>query len=50
MKKYVIVAETEILLTDAAAHEAMAHAVNPYGDGHASQRIADAILAWAEGR
>ncbi|MBQ8275146.1 MAG: UDP-N-acetylglucosamine 2-epimerase (non-hydrolyzing) [Clostridia bacterium] len=46
----VIVAETECLLTDAAAYEAMAHAVNPYGDGHASERIADAIIAWAEGR
>ena len=43
-----IVAETERLLTDPAAHEAMARAVNPYGDGHASERIADAILAWAE--
>ncbi len=46
----VIVAETECLLTDAAAYKAMAHAVNPYGDGHASERIADAIIAWAEGR
>ncbi len=24
--------------------EAMSHASNPYGDGHASQRIADAII------
>ncbi|MBE6575095.1 MAG: UDP-N-acetylglucosamine 2-epimerase (non-hydrolyzing) [Ruminococcaceae bacterium] len=46
----VVVAETECLLNDAAAYEAMAHAVNPYGDGHASERIADAIIAWAEGR
>ena len=45
-----IVAETRTLLTDPAAHAAMAHAVNPYGDGHASERIADAIEAWAKGR
>ena len=32
------------LLTDESAYEAMAHAVNPYGDGRACQRIADAIL------
>ncbi len=31
------------LLTDEAAYGAMAHAVNPYGDGFACQRIADAI-------
>lgn len=33
------------LLSDQAAYEQMAHAVNPYGDGHACRRIADAI-AW----
>lgn len=32
------------LLTDEAAYEKMTNAVNPYGDGYASQRIAD-ILA-----
>ncbi len=31
------------LLEDGAAYAAMAHAVNPYGDGHACKRIADAI-------
>ncbi len=46
----VIVAETKRLLTDADAYAAMAHAVNPYGDGHASERIADAITAWAAAR
>ena len=34
---------TKTLLTDQKAYEAMAHAANPYGDGHASERIADAI-------
>lgn len=33
------------LLESPAAYEAMAHAVNPYGDGNACERIADAI-AW----
>ena len=32
------------LLTDRAAYARMASAVNPYGDGHACPRIADAIL------
>ena len=32
------------LLTDPAAYERMARAVNPYGDGKASQRIVQAIL------
>lgn len=31
------------LLDDSNAYDAMAHAVNPYGDGHASERIADVI-------
>ncbi len=34
-----IVAETERLLNDRAEYERMARAVNPYGDGHASERI-----------
>ena len=39
-----IVSETRKLLDDADAYKAMAHAVNPYGDGHASERIAKALL------
>ena len=31
------------LMDDPSAYQRMAHAVNPYGDGHASDRIADAI-------
>ena len=38
-----IVALANQLLNDPAAYEQMAHAVNPYGDGHACSRIADAI-------
>ena len=31
------------LLDDPAAYAAMAHASNPYGDGHACERIADIL-------
>lgn len=46
----VIVAETEKLLTDRAAYEKMAAAVNPYGDGHAAERIADSIAKYFANR
>jgi UDP-N-acetylglucosamine 2-epimerase len=44
-----IVTMASRLIRDKAAYDKMAHAVNPYGDGHACQRIADAIL-WHFGR
>ena len=44
-----IVTMAERLIRDRDAYRAMAHAVNPYGDGRACQRIADAIL-WSFGR
>ena len=34
-----IVADVSLLLDDKAAYDAMSHAVNPYGDGHACARI-----------
>lgn len=37
------------LLDDENAYEKMAHAANPYGDGHASERIAD-VLEFGEMR
>ena len=37
--------ETKKLLTDSKEYEKMSHASNPYGDGHASKRIVDAIIA-----
>jgi UDP-N-acetylglucosamine 2-epimerase (non-hydrolysing) len=40
-----IVEETVRLLDDATAYAAMARAVSPYGDGHASERIVAALLA-----
>jgi UDP-N-acetylglucosamine 2-epimerase (non-hydrolysing) len=38
-----IVAEATALVSDAAAHAAMAHAANPYGDGKTSERIVEAL-------
>ena len=49
MEKDVIVAMANELLNDPAAYEKMAKAVNPYGDGEACPRIAQAIL-WHFGR
>jgi len=36
--------EAKMLLTDKDAYDAMSKASNPYGDGHASERIVDAIV------
>lgn len=36
--------ETVRLLTDKSEYDRMSKASNPYGDGHASERIADAII------
>ena len=49
VEKQNILALAEELLTDESAYSAMAHAVNPYGDGHACERIAQGIL-WHFGR
>ena len=38
--------ETKRLLTDEDAYAAMSNAVNPYGDGHASERIVRHIKEW----
>ncbi len=38
--------EARLLLDDAEAYAQMANAVNPYGDGRASERIADAIVSY----
>jgi len=43
-----IVQETERLLEDRVAYEKMAHASNPFGDGHASEKIVSALLAFQE--
>ena len=44
-----IVSMADRLIRDEDAYREMAHAVNPYGDGHACRRITDAIL-WHFGR
>jgi UDP-N-acetylglucosamine 2-epimerase (non-hydrolysing) len=38
------------LLEDSAAREAMARVHNPYGDGHASERIAAGTLSFSQMR
>jgi UDP-N-acetylglucosamine 2-epimerase (non-hydrolysing) len=43
-KRENIVSHARQLLDDPIAHAAMAQAVNPYGDGHAAERIVQAIL------
>lgn len=40
-----ILAEASALLEDPLAYQAMAQAVNPYGDGQAARKIVDALLA-----
>lgn len=44
-----IVREASRLLCDPSAYRAMACAGNPYGDGLASERIAEAIVRWKAG-
>lgn len=39
VKREDIVREAEVLLTQPEVYQAMSRAVNPYGDGHASERI-----------
>ncbi len=39
-----------LLLDDEDAYQRMSHAVNPYGDGHASGKIVDILQEWAEER
>ena len=41
-----IIREAGILLENPAVYEHMAKAVNPYGDGHASERIAETLLTY----
>lgn len=44
VEEEVIFGLADELLSDAAAHQSMAKASNPYGDGEASRRIVDAIV------
>ncbi len=38
-----VISETQNLLDNQSAYDAMAHAINPYGDGKASQRIVNLL-------
>ncbi|HBQ29417.1 MAG TPA: hypothetical protein DD719_08605, partial [Desulfotomaculum sp.] len=40
-----IVAETKALMEDGQKYQAMAEAINPYGDGQAAERIVRFILS-----
>jgi len=42
--EHAIAGAVRTLLHDEAAYQAMANAVNPYGDGHAARRTVDALL------
>lgn len=48
VEKDMIFENAKVLLTDEKEREKMAKAVNPYGDGHASERIAKILLSWNE--
>jgi UDP-N-acetylglucosamine 2-epimerase (non-hydrolysing) len=41
-----ILREATLLISDTDAYAKMAEAANPYGDGHASERICDAIISY----
>jgi UDP-N-acetylglucosamine 2-epimerase (non-hydrolysing) len=43
-----IVSETKTLLDNRIAYEKMAHAANPFGDGHAADKIVKALLEFPE--
>lgn len=43
-----IVSETERLMLDAAAYERMSVAHNPYGDGHAADRIVSHLVSMSQ--
>jgi UDP-N-acetylglucosamine 2-epimerase (non-hydrolysing) len=46
MSREGIVNETSHLLNDADAYQDMSEGENPYGDGHSSERIVEAVARW----
>jgi UDP-N-acetylglucosamine 2-epimerase (non-hydrolysing) len=46
MSRAGIVNETSHLLNDAEAYQDMSEGENPYGDGHSSERIVEAVARW----
>jgi len=45
-----IVDAVRLLLTDEEEYSQMSRAINPYGDGHASKRICEAIISYFDNR
>ena len=45
-----IVEEAADLLTNTTSYRAMSEGLNPYGDGRASERIAESLLRWFYGK
>ena len=50
VEENVVYAKAAALLTDHGQYTKMANAVNPYGDGHASERIVDLLNRWSTSR
>ena len=50
MSREGIVSEADRLLTDADAYLDMSEGENPYGDGHGSERIVEAVARWFQKR
>ena len=46
MSREAIVNETNSLLNDEDAYQDMSEGSNPYGDGHSSERIVEAVSRW----
>ena len=41
-----IIEQTRLLLSDPQEHSSMAKAINPFGDGHAAERIVEALISF----
>ncbi len=50
MSREAIVSESDRLLDDSEAYKDMSEGLNPYGDGHGSERIVEAIARWHAGK
>lgn len=48
MSREAIVREADRLLTDTDAYQDMSEGENPYGDGHSSERIVEAVARWSQ--
>ncbi|MBR1930202.1 MAG: UDP-N-acetylglucosamine 2-epimerase (non-hydrolyzing) [Lachnospiraceae bacterium] len=48
VEEAVIYENAKLLLTNQAEYDKMAKAVNPYGDGHASERIIKHLIEWSD--